>query len=338
MIKTPRLKATPFKGTSRRKAVTLAVTLMATAGLCGSGGTLAQTATQPIKLIVGYAAGGPVDAAARLMAPVLSKELGQPVVVENRLGAGGAIGGDAVAKAKPDGLTMFFTASPTMTISPHVLKSMPFDPAKDLTAVAPLVSYTNVLVVNKDQPFKTVPELVAYAKANPGKVSYGSAGMGASNHLSGELFALRTGIQLNHIPYKGNAPAMTDVMGGQITMMFDIISTARNYITPGKVRALAVTSLDRNVSLPQVPSMREQGIADYDVSGWYGLYGPPKMSTVLVARFNEATRKIRASEELKKRLLEQGYDIWTGSPQVLADRAAKELALWGTVTQGMTFE
>ena len=296
---------------------------------------LAQPAGQTVRLVVGYAPGGPVDAAARLFAPALARELGQNVVVENKPGAGGAMGGDMVAKAAPNGLLLFFAASPTMTISPHVLKAMPFDTAKDVTPIAPLVSYTNVLVVNKDQPFKTVPELVAYAKANPGKVAYGSAGMGASNHLSGELFALRTGTTLNHVPYKGNAPAMTDVIGGQINMMFDIIGSARNYVASNRVRAVAVTSRERNASMPDVPSMREVGIADYDVGGWYALYGPAKMPADLVARLNEATRKALAGDELKNKLIEQGYDIWTGSPQLVSERAARELALWGTVTKGI---
>jgi tripartite-type tricarboxylate transporter receptor subunit TctC len=295
----------------------------------------AQTPGQTVRLVVGYAAGGPVDAAARLFAPALSRELGQPVVVENRAGAGGAMGGDAVAKAAPNGLLLFFAASPTMTISPHILKSMPFDTAKDVTPIAPILSYTNVLVVNKDQPFKTVPELISYAKANPNKLAYGSAGMGASNHLSGELFALRTGTTLTHVPYKGNAPAMTDVIGGQINMMFDIIGSARNYVSSGRVLAVAVTSRERNVSMPDVPTMREAGLADYEVGGWYGLYGPAKLPTEMVQRLNEATRKALASDDLKNKWAEQGYDLWVGSPQLLAERAARELALWATVTKGI---
>ena len=296
---------------------------------------LAQTSGQTVRLVVGYAAGGPVDAAARLFAPALSRELGQPVVVENRAGAGGAMGGDAVAKAAPNGLLLFFAASPTMTISPHILKSMPFDPAKDVTPIAPILSYANMLVVNKDQPFKTVPELISYAKAHPNKLAYGSAGMGASNHLSGELFALRTGTTLTHVPYKGNAPAMTDVIGGQINMMFDIIGSARNYVSSGRVLAVAVTSRERNVSMPDVPTMREAGLADYEVGGWYGLYGPAKLPADMVQRLNEATRKALAGDELKAKWAEQGYDLWVGSPQLLADRAARELALWATVTKGI---
>lgn len=324
----------PSSRTGRRSATRLLMGLLALAPLAALAQAPAQSG-QAVKLVVGYAAGGPVDAAARLFAPVLARELGQPVIVENRPGAGGAMGGDAVAKAAPNGLLMFFAASPTITISPHILKSMPFDPARDLTPVAPILSYANVLVVNKAQPFKTVPELVAYAKAHPGKVSYGSAGMGASNHLSGELFALRTGTQLIHVPYKGNAPAMTDVIGGQINMMFDIVGSARNYIASGRVHAVAVTSRERNPSLPDVPTLREAGIANYEVGGWYGLYGPAKLPADIVARYHEATRKALASDELKNKLIEQGYDLWTGSPQTLAERAARELGLWATVTKGI---
>lgn len=292
-------------------------------------------APQPVRLLVGYTPGGPVDTMARLFAPAFAKELGVPVVVENRPGAGGAIAGEVVSKATPNGLLLFFAASPTMTITPHILKSMPFDPVKGVVAIAPILSYANVLVVNKEQPFKTIPELVAYAKAHPGKVAYGSAGMGASNHLSGELFALRTDTQLNHVPYKGNAPAMTDVMGGQIQMMFDIIAGSRVYIASGRVQALAVTSRERNAALPDVPTMREVGIPDYEVGGWFGLYGPAKLPPEIVAHYNEATRRVLASDAMKNKLAEFGYDPWPGPPQTLADRAAQELALWATVTKGI---
>ena len=298
---------------------------------------LAQSG-QTVRLVVGYAAGGPVDAAARLFAPAFAKELGTTVVVENRPGAGGVLGGNSVVKAAPDGLLLFFAASPTMTISPHILKAMSFDPAKDLKPIAPILSYSNVLVVSKDQPFKTIKELLAYAKANPGKLSYGSAGVGASNHLSGELFAKLTGTSYNHIPYKGNAPAMTDVMGGQLNMMFDIIGGARPYIASGRVRALAVTSIERNASLPDVPTMREEGVADYEVGGWYGLYGPAQLPAAMVARYNEATRKALATVELRSKWLEQGYELWLGSPETLSDRASKDLAIWATVSKGIQVE
>ncbi|MHA7599902.1 Bug family tripartite tricarboxylate transporter substrate binding protein [Alicycliphilus sp. T452] len=296
---------------------------------------------QPVRLIVGYAAGGPVDQGARLFAPVLAKELGQPVMVENKTGANATIAGNEVVRSKPDGLTLWYAASPTITISPNVMSKMPFDPARDLTPVAPVLSYYNALVVNNNEPYKTVQDLVAYAKANPGKLAYGSAGVGGSNHLGALLFAKRSGIEMNHIPYKGNAPAMTDVIGGQLNMMLDIISTASNYIHSGKVRAIAVTSPQRNASLPDVPTFAESGIEGlkgFDVGGWYGVYGPKGMSPELVAKLNKAINAALAQPDLKKRYKELGYDEWTGSPQKLAERAAKERAMWATVTQGIVVD
>ncbi|MBP3979461.1 tripartite tricarboxylate transporter substrate binding protein [Acidovorax sp. JG5] len=296
---------------------------------------------QPVRLIVGYAAGGPVDQGARLFGQALSKELGVPVMVENKTGANATIAGSEVVRAKPDGLTLWFAASPTITISPNVMTKMPFDPAKDLAPVAPILSYYNVLVVNNNEPYKNVRELVANAKANPGKLAYGSAGVGGSNHLGALLFAKRSGIDLNHIPYKGNAPAMTDVIGGQLNMMLDIISTASAYIHSGKVRALAVTSPQRNASLPDVPTFAESGIEGlkgFDVGGWYGIYGPKGMAPELVAKLNKAVNAALAQPDLNKRYKELGYDEWTGSPQKLADRATKERAMWATVTQGIVVD
>jgi tripartite-type tricarboxylate transporter receptor subunit TctC len=301
-------------------------------------GPVAAQASNPVRLLVGYAPGGPVDTAARLFAPVLARELGTTVIVENRPGASGAIAGAFVAKAPADGLTLFFAASPTLTISPNVYKKMPFDPATEITPIAPLVSYANVLVVNKDLPFRTVAELLAHAKANPGKLNYGSAGTGASNHLSGELLAAQSQTQLMHVPYKGNAPAMTDVIGGQIAMMFDIVSTARTYVAGGRVRALAVTSKERNASLPDVPTMREAGLPGYEVVGWYGLYGPAKMPAALVSKYAEATRKALASDELKVFWTDHGYDRWPGTAETMAAQATRERAMWATVAKGISIE
>ena len=308
--------------------------------LCASalaaGGAHAQQ--QPVRLVVGYAAGGPVDTAARQFAPVFGRELGRTVIVENKPGVAGALGGEAVARAAPDGSLLYFGASPTLTISPHVLKSMPFDPAKDLTPLSPVLTYANALVINKDLPIKNLQELIAYAKANPGKVTYGSAGMGASNHLSGELFAKQSGLTMTHVPYKGNAPAMTDVIGGQLTMMFDIVSTASNYVKSGRVRPLVVTSRERNASLPDVPTMREAGLPGYEVIGWYGVYGPAKMKTEQVGEINAAANRALADEGLRKQWAEHGYDMWTGAPSVLAEQQRKDLEMWRGATKGMTFE
>ena len=318
---------------TRRTAIAAAALALALAATHAA----AQVNT-PVRLVVGYAAGGPVDTTARLFAPVFARELGTQVIVDNRPGASGNVAGASVAKSAPDGLTLFFAASPTITISPNIYKKMPFDPATDLVPIAPLVSYANVLVVNKDLPFKNVAELLAYAKANPGKLGYGSAGTGASNHLSGELLAAQSQTQLMHVPYKGNAPAMTDVIGGQIGMMFDIVSTARGYVAGGRVRALAVTSRERNPALPDVPTLRESGLPNFEVVGWYCLYAPPKLPAALAARYAEAARKALASEELKVLWTDQGYDRWPGTAESMAAQASRERAMWGTVTKGINVE
>ncbi len=296
---------------------------------------------QTVRLIVGYAAGGPVDQGARLFAPALSKELGMSVIVENKAGANATIAGNEVVRARPDGMTLWFAASPTITISPNVMTKMPFDPAKDLTPVAPILSYYNVLVVNNNEPYKSVRDLVAHAKSNPGKLAYGSAGVGGSNHLGALLFARRSGIDMNHIPYKGNAPAMTDVIGGQLNMMLDIISTASAHIQGGKVRAIAVTSPQRNALLPDVPTFAESGIEGlkgFDVGGWYGVYGPKGMAPDLVAKLNKAANAALAQPDLKKRYKDLGYDEWTGAAQKLAERGAQERSMWATVTQGIVVD
>lgn len=297
--------------------------------------------SQPIRLLVGYSAGGPVDQGARLFSVALGKELGTTIMVDNKPGANATMAGSEVVRAKPDGLTLWFAASPTITITPNVMSKIPFDPAKDLTPVAPVLSYYNVLVVNNNEPYKSTQELVAYGKAHPQKLNYGSAGVGGSNHLGALLFAKRSGIEMNHIPYKGNAPAMTDVIGGQLNMMLDIISTASTYIHSGKVRAIAVTSPQRNASLPNVPTFAESGIdglKGFDVGGWYGVYGPKGMAPELVAKLNKAVNAALAQPDLKKRYKELGYDEWTGSPQKLAERAVTERAMWATVTKGIVVD
>jgi len=326
-------------GASRRKALAM-LTAGALWPLAMPLPAMAQQAPMPtlVKLVVGYTPGGPVDGAARLLAPALAQELGTQVIVENRPGAGGSMGGDVVAKAAPDGTTLFFGASPTITINPNVQRKMPFDPMKDLTPIAPLVAYTNVLVVNKDLPVRSVADLLAYAKANPQKVFYGSAGVGSSNHLSGALLEKMSGAPMSHVAYKGSAPALSDVMGGTLAMMFDIIATSRPFIESGKVRALAVTSRQRNRMLPEVPTMIESGVADFDVGGWFGLYGPARIDPALVARINAAAVKVLAREAVAARLLDQGYEVWSGPPVVLDQKGQSDRKLWATVSKGIEAE
>lgn len=326
-------------GLPRRQALALLAAGAAITALATVPAVQAQApAGTPLRLVVGYAAGGPVDSAARQFAPVLSRELGRQVLVDNRPGAAGLLGAEAVAKSPPDGTMLYFGASPSLTISPHVIKALALDPMKDLVPVSPLLTYANALVVNKDLPVKSLQDLIQHAKANPGQLAYGSAGMGASNHLSGELFAKQTGTQLTHVPYKGNAPAMTDVIGGQLAMMFDIVSTARNYVQSGRVRALAVTSKTRNPSLPDVPTMREAGLPGYEVIGWYGIYGPAKLPAEQVKQLNAAVNKALADEGLRKQWAEHGYEMWTGEPARLAAQQRSDFELWRGVTTGMKFE
>jgi len=319
----------------RRRALTAVV---GAAALTCLNGARAQNATLPpiIRLTVGYPAGGPVDACARLIAPGLGMALGTQVVVENRPGAGGSVAGASVAKAVPDGATLLLAASAAITISPHVQKAMPFDPLKDLTPVGPVVEYANLLVVNKDLPVRNIQELIRYAREH--RVSYGSSGAGASNHLAGALLQKMSGAPLLHVPYKGGAPAMTDVMGGTVSMMFDVVATARPFAESGRVRALAVTTRERVAQLPDVPTMVESGLPDYDVAGWFAIYGPAGMSAALVTRLNRAIQGVLAQPDMADKLRAQGYGMWVGSPEALADRAAKESRLWASVVKDIKFE
>lgn len=289
--------------------------------------------TRPVKLIVGYAPGGPVDTAARIYADYLGRTLKQPVVVDNRAGASGAIAADLTARATPDGYTLYFVASPTMTMTPLIQKSVNFNPNKDFTYIGLITDYTNVLLINKDFPAKDVGELVEYARKHPEGVSFGSAGVGASNHLSAEWLAQMSGVKMLHVPYKGNSPAMADVIGGKVTFMFDITGTAIGYIQGGKVRALAVTSKTRNAALPTVPTMVESGMKNYDLTGWYALIGPQKMPADVVDKLVKAQKAIGDDPAFQQRMTQGGYDLNITGPKPLADRIQRELKLWGGVVK-----
>ncbi len=302
--------------------------------------TLAQGAawadaypSRPVKMIVGYAPGGPVDTAARIYADYLGRVLKQPVVVDNRAGASGAIAADITAKSAPDGYTLYFVASPTMTMTPLIQKSVNFNPLKDFSYIGLITDYTNVLLVNKDFPAKNVGELVDYARKHPEGVSFGSAGVGASNHLSAELLAQMSGTKMLHVPYKGNSPAMADVMSGKVTFMFDITGTAIGHVQGGKVRALAVTSRTRNPALPSVPTMIESGLKDYDLTGWYALVGPQKLPADVVDKLVNAQKTVGDDPAFRQRMTQGGYDLDVTGPKPLADRIQRELALWGGVVK-----
>ncbi|QHE86695.1 Bug family tripartite tricarboxylate transporter substrate binding protein [Hydrogenophaga sp. BPS33] len=293
---------------------------------------------RPITLLVGYVPGGPVDAAARIIQAPLQKRLGQPVVIENRGGASGALAAAAVAKAQPDGYTLFFAASATQTIAPHVQKSMPYDPLKDYTPVGLVLNAPNVLMVGTSLPIKSMQELTAYAKAHPDKTTFGSAGPGASNHLAGELLKKTTGAPMLHVPYKGNAAAMTDVMAGTLTFMFDAISTGAAAAAGKRVVPVAVTSAKRHPLLPNVPTMAEAGIANFVVGSFYALEGPPGLPANIVQTLNTALRDVLADPDVQKRMVDAGYEVTPSSADELAAKVKAEHARWGEVAKGLTFE
>lgn len=302
-------------------------------GLLVATGAQAQSSwpTQPVKLVVGYAPGGPVDTTARTFAKFLGDELKQSVVVENRSGASGMIAAESTSRAATDGYTLNFVASPTLTITPLIQRAHSVDHDKDFSYIGGLVNYTNVLVINKDVPVNNVQELIAYAKQNPNAVSFGSAGVGGSNHLSAELLKQKTDTQMLHVPYRGNSPAMIDVIGGKITYMFDITSTAIPFIESGKVRALAVTSRERNAGLPDTPSMIEAGVEDYEVTGWYALIGPANLPDNVVTTLRNALNNVARNPEFIKLMDAGGYDIALSDGEQLKERAKREYAMWDEV-------
>jgi len=278
---------------------------------------------QPIRLLVGYSPGGSVDIVAREYAQHLGRLLGQSVVVENRGGASGTIAAQAVARSPADGYTLFFTASPTVTITPALQKT-PFDPIKDFQSVASVVSYTNVLLVNAQSPYQDIQALVSAAKSNPGKLTYGSAGVGASNHLSGELFEDNAHIELTHVPYKGNAPAQSDLVADRITMLFDLNTTAKSLVDSGRVRALAVTSGQRNPMFKDVPTMVEAGYPKFIFDGWLGILAPAGVPDDVVRVLADATSKILANKKFRDQMQASGYTITESTPKELGERVARE--------------
>ncbi|HLR81511.1 MAG TPA: tripartite tricarboxylate transporter substrate binding protein [Paenalcaligenes sp.] len=304
--------------------------------LIGSAPALAQDdwpGDRPIHMTVGYAPGGPVDTTARIFAKYLSEELGTSVVVENRPGASGMIATQHVNRARPDGYNISFVASPTLTITPIIQSTQDLDLDKDLTYIGKLVDYTNVLVINNESDITSIEELIEYAKAHPGEVSYGSAGVGASNHLSGELLSQRSGAPMENVPYRGNAPAMIDVMSGNVLFMFDIISSAANYIDGGKVRPLAVTSRERNSTLPDVPSMEEAGVDDYEVKGWYALTGPKGLPTPIVEKIHTAMVTIADNPDYQEAIDKAGYEIAVTDGPALKEVVDTEYQLWDEVIE-----
>lgn len=255
-----------------------------------------------------YAAGGPVDISARLLAAKLQESLGQPVVPENRPGAGGNIGVELAAKSPPDGTTLVMSAIATLAINPSLYPSLPYDPLKDLRHVTLLVQVPNVLIVTNDLPAKNVKELIALAKQRPGKLDFGSGSSGSTGHLAGEMFKMMTGTYIVHIPYKGSAPALADMMAGRIHLMFDNLASALPSIRSDKVRALATTTLKRSSFLPELPTLDESGLKGFDMSTWWGVSVAAKTPQAVVERLSADILKAMDAPDFKDRLRNMGSE------------------------------
>lgn len=290
--------------------------------------------TKPIHIINPFSAGGGLDKLARMLAQELSTSLGQSVIVENKTGASGNIGAQAVAREKPDGYTLLMGSSATHGTSPALYgASLPFDPVKDFTPISVSVVQKNVLVVNANTPARTVAELIALAKANPGKLSFGSPGAGTSQHLSGELFKVMAKVDMTHVPYKGSAAAMQDLLGDRITMMFTDIPTALPHIKAGKLRALGVTSAQTSPAIPDVKPLAEQGLPGFDLKAWYGVMGPANMPPAIAEKLNAEITKALKSPSLNEQLTVMGQEPIALNLAESDAYVKREIARWAEVVK-----
>lgn len=287
---------------------------------------------KPVRIVVPYAPGGGVDIVARAVGQELTKRLGQTILVENRTGAGGNVGSDAVAKAAPDGYTLLM-ASPANTINPSLYTKMPYDPMRDLVPIALIGSVPTVLIANRSLPVQNVKQLVALAKSQPGAVIYGSGGSGTTEHLAGEMFKSAAGVDMLHVPYKGGAQVMTDLLGGQIALTFVNQLGALPHINAGKVKALAVASVERSAALPQVPTFAESGYPEFRISVWWGIMGPAGMPKELVTQLNREIVAALASPEMKERLQTLSARPIGGTPEQFTKFFADETARWARVVK-----
>ena len=296
-------------------------------------GAQAQTyPAKPIRLVVPFPPGGPTDILGRVIGAKLAEAMGQPVVIDNRGGAGGGLGADNVAKSPPDGYTILLGTTGTHTINPNLYSKLPYDPIKDFVAVTLVVKYINILVVNPNVPVKSVAELIALAKQKPGEVTFGSAGNGSSNHLSGEMLATMTGVKMQHVPYKGSGPALNDVIAGQLTFMFDQYSTVAPNVKAGKLRAIGVTIPKRHALLPEVPTVAES-VPGFEVSGWYGVFVSAGTPRDIVNRLNSEFSKIMKLPDIHERMATLGWDPVTNTPEQFSAQIKAELATWADVVR-----
>jgi tripartite-type tricarboxylate transporter receptor subunit TctC len=289
--------------------------------------------SRPIRLVVPFPAGGPLDAAARDIGNRLTEAWGQPVVVDNRPGAGGNIGADLVAKSLPDGYTLLMGALSTHAVNVSLFDKLTFDPVKDFAPITLVAVTPNVLVVNPAAPAHNVKELVAYARANPGKLSFASGSNGSAGHLAGELFKMTAGVDMIHVPYKGAAPAMQALLGGQVNLMFDNLASAMPQVKAGKLRALAVTTAHRSALVPELPTMAESGVSGFDIYTWYGLLAPAGTPKAIVDKLQGEVTKILRAPEMKERLNGQGAEPAPTTPEQFAGLIRSEIPKYAKIVK-----
>ncbi|ARO31642.1 bordetella uptake domain-containing protein [Rhizobium sp. NXC14] len=322
---------------TRRTGLALILGLTAMLGFSSSA-VAADFPDRPITMVVPFAAGGSTDVVARIVAQKMSEDLGQQVIVQNVAGAGGNLGAGNVARAEPDGYTILMGTVATHALNPLILKSTPYDPEKDFAPVSLLVVVPNVLVVNPELPAKTVQELVALLKAEPDRYSYASSGNGTPLHLSGELFKSMAGVSMQHIPYKGAGPALNDVIGNQVPIMFDNLPSSSSHIKAGTLRALAVTTAERAPSFPDVPTIAESGIPGYETYTWNALFAPANTPGEVVTRLNASANKALKDPAVAARMKEFSATIVGSTPEELSAHVKAELAKWGPVVKGANIQ
>ena len=310
----------------------LAGIALAASAASGTAWAQGDYPTQPVRIVVPFSPGGATDIMTRLIAEHLGTELGQPVIVENKPGGGTLIASDYVARAQPDGYTLLMAAS-SLGIAPSIYSKVNYDPVKDFVPVSQVASVVHILEVHPSVPVKTVGELVAYLKANPGKVSYGSVGTGSSTHLEAELFKHMAGVEMEHIPYKGSSPALTDLVAGRLQVMFDAWASSGPFVKDGKLRALAVTTEQPSVSVPELPTVAASGLPGYSAMPWLGLVAPAGTPSAVIDTIYQALAKTLKREDVKRKFADLGLDIIGSDPQAFAAFIKQDIGTWAKVAR-----
>jgi tripartite-type tricarboxylate transporter receptor subunit TctC len=303
-------------------------------GVVSTGSALAQAnyPDKPVRFVVPYPPGGGTDVIARIVQDRFQALLGQPIIIDNKGGAGGSVGSELAARAAPDGYTVLFTLS-SHTINPAIYPKLSFDTIKDFESIGTVASLPQILVANPQVPANTVAELVALAKAKPELLAYASVGNGSPGHLAGELFKLRTGTQMTHIPYRGGGPAVTDVMSGQVPLLWVSIPAAAQFVKTGKLKALAVSTLKRSSAFPDVPTVQETGVPDFEVDSWYAMFVPARTPQPVIDRLNRALNTVVTEAAIRDKLLAQGAEGVGGTPQTLTRIVATEIPKWAKLAK-----